>query len=103
MKRLKAIKACTAKGPRTNSLLDIIIDRPSPIAIVEAEGVPTEEAEETDSDEEATIRQPQDASSSSDAMTAILQQMTALTALVQKKQNDIDRLKQKYQKPENWT
>lgn len=103
MKWLKAIKADIAKRTHESLLLNTIIDGTWPTTIPEAEEAPTEESAETDSNREFTVRQPQAASLTLDEMAEILQQMTALVALVENQQSDIDQLKQRNQKPKKRT
>lgn len=97
MKQLIAIKDGIEIGARAGLLLNAVLDGLWPIAIPENEETPTEEAVKTESDEEVIIRKTQAASSASDAMAAILQNITPLTTLVQNQQNDFDWLKNRNQ------
>lgn len=72
------------KGIHERALLNMILDGACPFATPKAEAAAEEAETDTDGDEEITISHPQVHSSSApDKMPEILQQMIALTALVQ--------------------
>lgn len=96
MKRLKATEEGIVKVTSASALLNMVLHGSWPVATPEVEEAAEEVGTDTNSDEESTIWQPPAASSCTpDPTAAILQQMKALTALLQKQGSNIEQLEQR--------